>query len=80
MIRKHVHCHRERQNMSTHEEDQKEQLPTPQQLSSERAHEHFACVRHARDMRVSPFELPQPIISTGNNTIVVVVLLTCPIT
>ena len=52
-----VHGHRKSQQMTGHQEDQKQHLTTKEQLSTKATHEYLACICHARNMRESPFEL-----------------------
>ena len=52
-----IHSRNERNNMTGHDEYQEQQLRAEEQLAPETAHQHFTCIRHARDVRVPQFEL-----------------------
>lgn len=58
MVGKGVHGDRKSQDMTCHEENQKEHLADKQQFPAEWTHKHFAGIGHARDVRISPFKLP----------------------
>lgn len=53
-----IQSHREGQQMTRHQEHQEEQLTRAKQFTSKAPHQHLACIGHAGDMRMSPFELP----------------------
>lgn len=62
-----VHSHAESQYMTSRYEDDQKQLARPEQFTTKSTQENLSGVRHAMDVRMTPFELPDHIAGVGGH-------------
>lgn len=61
MISQIIHHHSERQKMTAHDKDQKQQLRSSQHFATDATHQDLTGITHAVHMRVAEFELSEGI-------------------